>query len=136
MNPRRSRHECTCGGFLYASLGRGFGKRWADWHFARRHEACDADVVDDAKAAIINSSGIMDELLGQSPGNRHMDNGQVPVSRMSLHLNRPVTCRAQSLGQLDSFARKERRDLLAESQTLLNSYSEESPARVAQAIRQ
>jgi hypothetical protein len=64
-----------------------------------------------------------------------MDNGLVSLSRMSLYFNQRVTCRAQSLSQLNSFARKERRHLLAESQMWLNGYSEESPARVAWAIR-
>jgi hypothetical protein len=47
-----------------------------------------------------------------------------PLSRMPLHFDQPVTCRAQSLGRLNSFAGDEGRQLLAKSQGLLNGYSE------------
>jgi len=63
------------------------------------------DVIDYAKAELSSSAlPSRTRLVGVSPRNLHMQNGQVSLSRMSFYFDQPVTCRAQSLSQLNSFA--------------------------------
>jgi hypothetical protein len=62
--------------------------------------------------------------LGLPAWNFHVQDCQVAVSGMPFDLSHAVTGCSQNLGQLNSFAGDEGRQLLAKSQALLNGYSE------------
>jgi len=94
------------------------------------------DVIDNAQTAVINFHSGKDQFLGLPSRNLHVQYAQVTVPCMSFDLSKAVAGSAQSAGQLTSSACDKRRQLVAESQTLLNRYSQESSARKAQAVGQ
>ena len=110
------------------------GRSWAGRHRAACWELRHTHVVDHAEAALINGAGSADQLLGVAPRHFHIQDGKVAVSRVSFHLSQTVAGRAQDLGQLNSFSRDERCQLMTESQVLLDGYSQESSAREPQPV--
>ena len=111
--------ECPAG--RYATACRGL-----------RH----AHVIDNAETPIVGGPGFAYQLLSLSPRNFHIQQCEVGVRGMSFDVNKAVAGRAQSVCDINSFARHERGQLVTKSQMLLDGYSKKSSAREAYAISQ
>src|SRR5260370_38878483 len=63
-----------------------------------------SDIVDNAEAGVIHGTSIVDQLSRLPPGDFHIQDVKVAVSRVSLNLPQALACGNQDLSSSETFS--------------------------------